>query len=60
LTSKLLTVYKQKINNLKLIPSKGGRFEVSFNGDLVYSKLTTGKFPDEKWVVEELGKRVKA
>jgi len=25
----------------------------------MYSKLQTGKFPDEKWVVETVGKRLK-
>jgi selenoprotein W-related protein len=40
---------------MKLIPSSGGCFEVSINGDLVYSKLKTGKFPDEQWVVDAVG-----
>jgi selenoprotein W-related protein len=52
LTSKLLTTYKQQISDLKLIPSGGGCFEISINGDLVYSKLKEGKFPEEKWVLE--------
>jgi len=59
LTSKLLTTYKQQIKNLKLIPSKGGCFEITLDDELIYSKLKTGKFPDEKWVLEALGKRLK-
>jgi selenoprotein W-related protein len=59
LTSKLLTAYKQKISDLKLIPSDGGCFELSVNGDLVYSKLQTGKFPDEQWALEAVGSRLK-
>jgi selenoprotein W-related protein len=55
LTSKLLTTYKQKISELKLIPSGGGCFELSINGELVYSKLKTGKFPDEQWALEAVG-----
>jgi selenoprotein W-related protein len=59
LTTKLLTTYKQQISELRLIPGGGGCFEISFNGDLIYSKLKTGKFPDEKWVLESLGKYLK-
>jgi selenoprotein W-related protein len=59
LTSKLLATYKQKIRELKLIPSGGGSFELSINGDLIYSKLKTDKFPDEQWAVEAVGQRLK-
>jgi selenoprotein W-related protein len=60
LTTKLLTTYKQKIQDLKLIPTGGGAFELSINGDLIYSKLKTGKFPDEQWAVDAVGARLKA
>jgi selenoprotein W-related protein len=59
LTTKLLTSYKQKISELKLIPTGGGAFELSIEGDLIYSKLKTGKFPDEKWAVDAVGSRLK-
>jgi selenoprotein W-related protein len=29
-----------------LVPSSGGRFEVSLDGELLYSKLKVGRFPD--------------
>ncbi len=54
MTTKLLTVFKQKIKDLKLIPSSGGCFELTANGKLVYSKLQTGKFPDEQALIEQL------
>ena len=38
-------------------PSSGGCFEVTVDGELVYSKLQTGQFPDEKALVAEIGKR---
>ena len=59
MTGKLLATYKQQIRELKLIPMGGGCFELSINGDLIYSKLKTGKFPDEKWVVDAIGSRLK-
>lgn len=30
------------------------------NGELIYSKLKEGKFPDEKWVVDTVGSRLRA
>jgi selenoprotein W-related protein len=60
LTGKLLSTFKQQIKDLKLIPSKGGCFEISINGELIYSKLETGKFPDEKSILETFKKRLKA
>jgi len=59
LTGKLLNTYKQNIRSLKLVPSSGGCFELSMNGDLVYSKLKTGKFPEEQWAIETVGARLK-
>ena len=45
---------------MKLIPGGGGCFELSVNGELLYSKLKTGAFPDEKAMLDLVGKRVKA
>jgi selenoprotein W-related protein len=56
LTSKLLATYKQKIKDLKLVPASGGCFELVVNGDLLYSKLKAGKFPDEKAMVDAVGR----
>jgi selenoprotein W-related protein len=39
----LLAMYEDKIESVKLIPSGGGRFEVTVNGKLVYSKVETGR-----------------
>lgn len=60
MTEKILKQYKAKIDELKLIPSDGGRFELSIDGDLVYSKLATGQFPDEEEIIDQIGKRVTA
>ena len=59
MTTKLLTTYKQKIQELRLLPGKGGCFELSLDGELVYSKLKTGQFPDEKQMLDLVGKRLK-
>ena len=39
-------------------PSAGGAFELSVDGDLVYSKLDSGEFPDEEAMVAEIGSRL--
>jgi selenoprotein W-related protein len=35
----LLKHYEHLIEEIKLIPSDGGKFEVTINGQLLYSKL---------------------
>ena len=37
---------KQHVSSLKLIPSSGGVFEVTVNGQKIHSKKATGQFPD--------------
>lgn len=52
-------MYKQQLKELKLIPSSGGCFELIANGELLYSKLQTGKFPDEAEMVKVVGLRLR-
>ncbi len=54
----MITEFKQRIGNLKLIPAGGGCFEVSLDGELVYSKLRTGQFPDAKAIAQEIRNRL--
>jgi len=58
LTDKLLNRFKTKIKNYNLVPSMGGCFEVKVDGDLIYSKLKTGQFPDEQTVIEQVAARL--
>jgi selenoprotein W-related protein len=41
------------------VPSSGGCFEFTVDGELLYSKLQTGRFPDEAALVEAVGSRLK-
>jgi selenoprotein W-related protein len=43
---------------LELQPSSGGCFELSADGQPIYSKLATGEFPDEDALVREIGQRL--
>jgi selenoprotein W-related protein len=55
LTEKVLKEYKQAIDELSLIPSSGGVFEVTVDGEKIYSKKETGEFPDESRMIDEIG-----
>jgi selenoprotein W-related protein len=37
----LLKYYEHLVETITLVPSDGGKFEVSVNGQLLYSKLQT-------------------
>jgi selenoprotein W-related protein len=41
LMDELLTHYEHVVETITLVPSDGGKFEVSVNGQLLYSKLET-------------------
>jgi selenoprotein W-related protein len=41
LTEELLKNLEHVIEEITLVPSEGGRFEVTVNGQLIYSKLQT-------------------
>jgi selenoprotein W-related protein len=41
--NELLNNLEPEIEDITLIPSEGGRFEVTVNDALVYSKLRTGR-----------------
>ncbi len=58
MTAKLLSTFKQQIKEFKLIPSGGGCFELTANGELLYSKLAVGKFPDELAILDMVGTRL--
>ncbi len=47
-----------KIESFKLIPSDGGRFEFSVNGDLIFSKKQLSRHAEEGEVIAELRKYV--
>ncbi len=43
LATELLKQYEDSIERISLTPSDGGRFEITVNDKLVYSKLKTGR-----------------
>jgi selenoprotein W-related protein len=47
----MLKEFEVDIETFSLVPSDGGRFEVSINGDLIYSKLATKRHAEPGEVV---------
>lgn len=43
----LLKHYEHLIEEIKLVPSDGGKFEVTVNGQLLYSKLMTHRHAEQ-------------
>ncbi len=58
MVSKILDEFQFQISDLKMIPSKGGVFEVTVDGDLVYSKLETGRHAEPEDVLAPIRERV--
>lgn len=46
--------YVQLPGGVELIPGTGGIFEVELNGQNIYSKEKTGRFPEENEVESKL------
>lgn len=58
LADELLKNYEHVIESLTLVPSDEGRFEVSANGNLVYSKLQTKRHAEAGEVLGLISKMV--
>ncbi len=41
--AELLKEFEASLDSVRVVPSDGGRFEVTVDGQLVYSKLRTGR-----------------
>jgi selenoprotein W-related protein len=55
-----LEEFEPDIEQITLIPSDDGRFEVEINGDLVYSKLENGRHAQPGEVVGIVKKKLQA
>jgi len=60
LTAELLKDFESEIESLELIPASGGRFEVTVNGDLIFSKLATGRHAEAGEIRKLLKAKIKA
>jgi selenoprotein W-related protein len=51
LANDLLKNFEPQIESVTLVPSEGGRYEISVNDQLIYSKLQTGRHAEPGEVV---------
>lgn len=58
LANDLLKQFEHLIEMITLVPSDGGRFEVSVNGQLIYSKLQTQRHAQPGEIVGLVNKMV--
>jgi selenoprotein W-related protein len=54
LSEAIMDAFGERFGAIKLIPADGGRFEISLDGELIYSKLKTGDFPENKEILEQI------
>ncbi len=54
----LLENLKTNLTMLEMEPAGGGCFEITVDGEEIYSKLATGEFPDEAMILEKVQARV--
>ena len=51
----LLSHYRKNVSELRLVPAREGRFEVSIDRKLIFSKLREGRFPEPGELKELIG-----
>ena len=57
MAEQVLVAYKKDIAAFSLVPSDRGKFELSLNGELIFSKLQEGRFPDYGEVAAQIDAR---
>lgn len=50
LAQELLTTFEQDLTSAALKPGTGGIFEITLNGQLIFSRKAAGRFPEAKEV----------
>jgi len=56
LANELLKSFEPEIESISLVPSDGGRFEVTLNGNLIYSKLKSSRHAEPGEIVRLIQK----
>jgi selenoprotein W-related protein len=59
LASDLLENFEPEIESVTLVPSDGGRYEISVTDQLIYSKLQTGRHAEPGEVIGLIQKLIK-
>lgn len=54
----ILKEHADKIAELKLVPSHGGVYEISFNDELIFSKKNLDRYPEKDEVEDMVRQRI--
>ena len=57
---KALPKFKWDVDEWQLVPGDGGRFELFVDGELVFSKLAAGRFPEANEAIDLIKKQLNA
>lgn len=58
MAQELLTTFESDIARLTLVPGTGGIFEVRLNGEVIFSRMATGRFPESKELKQLIRDRI--
>ncbi len=54
MAGEILDEKKMDLNRMTIVPSDGGRFEVTIDGELAFSKLAEERFPENEEIMNLL------
>lgn len=54
----LLTTFERDLGAVSLVPAEAGRFEVTVDGEVVWSRADEGRFPEAKELKQRVRDRV--
>lgn len=55
LTGKLLARYEDDIEELRIVPGHEGIFDVEIDGKMVFTRGSSGRFPDAEEIAKAIG-----
>lgn len=58
MATEIINRFPDQIGDIALHAGSGGAFEVSVNGEQIYSKLQTKRYPELSDILEPLGARI--
>ena len=58
MTQELLMTFAEEIGELALVPGSGGVFEVSVDGECIFSRKLEGRFPESKELKQLIRDRI--
>ena len=58
ISQELLTTFAEELGEVALIPGESGVFEVQLDGEVLFARLQSGRFPDPKELKQMIRDRI--